>query len=293
MSDTREPGEFVQSTSAVGGALAGTAATLVAGPFVGSATGELVARVLLHVGGEVQKRLLAPRQERRIAGAYASASTGIAVHLEDGDHLREGFYDSSDDGGNAGELLEGVLLTAADAWEQRKVPYIGRLFAEISFDSSVNLADANYLLRLADRLTYRQLLLLAFWHRIANLDLVDEVALIMDNDTPATLSKATDALRAEMEDLKSLGLIGVERKDGTLGRSPDPTWAALADIGTLAQASLTDIKPTTLGETLHRLMALDGIPTDETDEIIPELRGPNPATKERPSRPSQRRQSAS
>ena len=288
MSEPQEPGEFVQSASAVGGALAGTTATLFAGPFVGSAAGELTARVLLHVGTEVQKRLLAPRQEKRIAEAYASASKGVEAHLVNGDRLRDDFYDPSEDGGTAGEFLEGVLLTAADAWEQRKVPYIGRLFAEVSFESSVNVADANYLLRLADQLTYRQLLLLAFWHRIASLELHEQVALIMDDDTPARLDKATDALQAEMEDLNTLRLVGVERKDGTMG-SPDPTWNGIADVGTLKRASLIDIHLTSLGEMLHRLMALEDIPTDETDEIIPELRGPNPAIKERPPRPSQRR----
>jgi hypothetical protein len=184
-----------------------------------------------------------------------------------------------------------VLLTAADAWEQRKVPYIGRLFAEVSFEPTVNIPDANYLLRLADQLTYRQLVLLGFWHRVDSLDLPEQVALIMDDDTPARLDKATDALQAEMEDLNTLGLVGVERKDGTMG-SPDPTWDGIADAGTLKRAALTAIHLTPLGETLHRLMALDDIPTDETDGIIPELRGPNPAIKERPSRPSQRRQSA-
>lgn len=291
MSDHTEPGELVQSASAVGGALAGTAATLVAGPFVGSAAGELTARVLLHVGAEIEKRLLAPRQERRIAEAYASASAGIEGHLIHGDTLRGGFYDPSEDGGIAGELLEGVLLTAADAWEQRKVPYIGRLFAETSFDPSVNIADANYLLRLANRLTYRQLLLLAFWHRVGNLGVAEMVSFIVDDATPARLDKATDALQAEMEDLASLGLVGVERKDGTMG-APDPTWDGIADAGTLKRASLTEIHLTPLGATLHRLMVLDDIPTEETDEIVPELRGPSPAGRERRARPSQQRRSA-
>lgn len=50
--------EVVETVSAVGGALAGTALTLVAGPFVGSASGEAVARVLAHVGFEIQQRFL-------------------------------------------------------------------------------------------------------------------------------------------------------------------------------------------------------------------------------------------
>jgi hypothetical protein len=55
------------------------------------------------------------------------------------------------------------MLAAADAWEQRKVPYLGRLFSGTSFDSNVSVGESNYLLRLATRLTYRQLVLLRFW----------------------------------------------------------------------------------------------------------------------------------
>jgi hypothetical protein len=241
----------------------------------------------LHVGAEIEKRLLAPRQEKRIAEAYDYLSKGVEAHLESGDALRDDFYGSTEDGGMAGELLEGVLLTAADAWEQRKVPYIGRLFAEMSFEPSVNVADANYLLRLADQLTYRQLQLQAFLHRVDSLDTAEMVGFIMDDATPHRLNKATDALQAEMEDLCSLGLVGVKRKDGTMG-APYPTWDGIADAGTLKRASLTDIHLTPLGETLHRLMGLGDIPTEETDEIV-ELHGPSPAAKERLSRPSQRR----
>ena len=62
----RNVSDIVEAVSAVGGALAGTAMTLIAGPFVGSASGETLARVLARVGYEIEQRFLAPRQERRI-----------------------------------------------------------------------------------------------------------------------------------------------------------------------------------------------------------------------------------
>lgn len=115
----------METASAVGGALAGTALTLMAGPFVGSASGEAVARVLRRVGFEIERRFLAPRQERRIGEAYKAAAEGVARELEAGHVVRtDGFFDQPDPDHEspAGEILEGVLRTAADEWEQRKVP---------------------------------------------------------------------------------------------------------------------------------------------------------------------------
>lgn len=109
----------------MGGALAGTAMTLIAGPFVGSASGETLARVLARVGYEIEQRFLAPRQERRIGRAYEAAASAARGELAAGPQIRsDGFFDQPgpDDLSPAEEILEGVLRTAADEWEQRKVP---------------------------------------------------------------------------------------------------------------------------------------------------------------------------
>ena len=135
-----EVSEVVETVSAVGGALAGTAITLVAGPFVGSASGEAVARVLLRVGQELEQRFMAPRQGRRLGQALEAATKAAQKELEAGKEIRaDGFFDqpSADAPSPADEILEGVLRTAADEWEQRKVPYIGRIFASVSFNPSI------------------------------------------------------------------------------------------------------------------------------------------------------------
>ena len=74
--------------------------------------------------------------------------------LEDGETPRDdGFFDPGIEGHDAPaeELLEGALLFAANAYEQRKVPLIGRLYASLVF-TSIPVAHANWLLRLAERL---------------------------------------------------------------------------------------------------------------------------------------------
>jgi hypothetical protein len=100
-----------------------------------------IARVLRHVGAEIERRILAPRQEGRIGQAAEAAATEIRKQLELKREVRaDGFFDqpSPDRASPAEELFEGVLRTAADEWEQRKVPYVGRIFAGLSFDESVS-----------------------------------------------------------------------------------------------------------------------------------------------------------
>jgi hypothetical protein len=275
-SEEREPSELVETASAVGGALAGTALTLVAGPFVGSAGGEAVARVMLHVGAEIERRLLGPRQEKRIASAYEAAAVEVGQQLEAGNSIRsDGFFDVSDadDVSRAEELLEGTLRTAAEAWEGRKVPYIGRIFGRLSFDSSVSPAEAAFLLRLADRVTYEQLVLLAFWAAAEDpsgrrRDEVSQLAI----ERAQSGGRATASVTAEMDDLASMSLIGVATND----EDALPPSAIFASTGGFRTTDLDTIRLTTLGHTMRRLMGLDEIPASELDEVLRAIRGRTP-----------------
>jgi hypothetical protein len=273
-----EASEAVETASAIGGALAGTALTLLAGPFVGSASGEAVARVLLRVGFEIERRFLAPRQERRIGEAYKAAADGIARELEAGREVRtDGFFDQPDPEHEspAEEMLEGVLRTAADEWERRKVPYIGRIFATLSFDPSVSPSDANYLLKLADRLTYQQVVLLAFWEaaqddeRPYRQEVVSASARVGEGR-----SRPTDTILAEMNDLAGMGLLGVMNSDGRLVRVGE-TVGGLGGFQTYGGGvNLTAVQLTDMGGTLYRLMGLDEVPDRDLQQIALALQGP-------------------
>jgi hypothetical protein len=272
-----EASEIVETVSAVGGALAGTAVTLVAGPFVGSASGEAVARVLLRVGHEVEQRFLAPRQERRIGEAFQAATEAAQKALEAGEEIRsDGFFDEarSDEPSPAEELLEGVLRTAADEWEHRKVPYIGRMFATVSFDSSISPSDANYLLKLADRLTYQQVVLLAFWEAAQNEERpyrqeVMSASIRKDEGR----SRPTATILAEMNDLATAGLLGVTNSDGQLVRVGE-TIGGLGGFQTYGGGvHLTAVQLTSMGGALYRLMGLDQVPDDDLERIAQALHG--------------------
>ena len=120
----------------------------------------------------------------------------------------------------ADELLEGVLRTAADEWEGRKVPFYGRLFAGVSFDDTVAPAEASYLLRLGGGLTYRQIELLAFWERVENPAQRYGQSIIVSLTIPAGEPGNTprESVVSEMAELGAANLLGVATDDG-VGRA--------------------------------------------------------------------------
>lgn len=158
--------ELIQGGSDMAGAAVGAAIGLVGGPVgvvAGAAGGAAVAHGFRRVAAEIRQRLLGPQEEVRIGAAAAYAGERIASYLQAGRPPREdGFFEGqTGDRPSADTLLEGVLLIARDAYEQKKVPLLGRLYANVAFNDSVSAAEANYLLTLAGALTYRQLVLLS------------------------------------------------------------------------------------------------------------------------------------
>lgn len=258
--EPEESQELVQSISAAGGALAGTALTLVAGPFVGSASGELVGRALLRVGAEVQRRFFAPRQERRIGRAFQVAAERTQHRLEGGEAPRSDDFWLRDDTGrsDAEELLEGVLLNAANAFEERKVELLARLYASLEFRSDVSPGHANYLLNLTDRLTYRQLVLLGVFSSpdTGRLSLIDA-------GREEGVRRTTDEILAEMNEMSSVGVLGVEQDGGFVA----PVQATMGG-GTFRGISLMRIEPTPLGTTLAELLELDDALSDDDRATI-------------------------
>jgi hypothetical protein len=109
--------------------------------------------------------MLSKREEFRVATTGKFAIHFIQERLEAGDIPRnDGFFSKEETGtSRAGEIFEGVLLRAKADHEERKAHFYGRLFANVAFDSTCSVAEANYLLRLMERLTFRQLVFLSIF----------------------------------------------------------------------------------------------------------------------------------
>jgi hypothetical protein len=148
-----------------GGAIGGALGFLAGGP-IGAAAfgagGAAAAVALNRVGAEVSERLLGPRERVRIAGVLALAAAEIQHRLESGDTIRQDqFFERKTDGRSDGdEVAESVLLKSQREPEERKLPYMAKLLASVSFDSSVSAEMSHQLVKAAEQLTYRQLCLL-------------------------------------------------------------------------------------------------------------------------------------
>jgi hypothetical protein len=137
-------------------------------PFANAALKQLVARVGVErvfsdVEHEFVVQQLAPRELGRVAVAYNTAVVKVMERLRSGERLRDdGFFpgDGDANGSPAHAALDGVLLKARDSYDQRKAERLGELYAWLAFHPEISPSHGNFLIELASRLTYTQLLLL-------------------------------------------------------------------------------------------------------------------------------------
>lgn len=142
------------------------------GAFAGAAAGPAVASVMK----DVIHRVLSRREEKRVGGVFLAASAAYEELLADGETLRsDGFFDSgAGNRSSAEEVFEGVLLAAKVEHQERKIPHLGYLMANIAFDASLDAGLANWAITTAEDLTWTQFVLLSAIGRKKQFPLPDE-----------------------------------------------------------------------------------------------------------------------
>jgi hypothetical protein len=259
--------------SQLAGALVAGGVGLVGGPagaLGGAAAGWVAGEALAKLGVEVMSRVTGRGQERA-AATVLMIEQDRREHEDRGESPRQdGFFDDRGDlRPEEHELLEAVLLSAANTFEERKLPYLAHLFDGVKFDASLKTADALFLSRIADQLTYRQLQGLAV---IASYE-QHEMGLVEAKTAHETGSRRPDpAFMREFDDLATRGLVGVESTSLVI-RTPNE----LVGQGVLSNYAYAQTRLTGSGRLLHRLMRLDEIPTSERMSWLNELAGIAPA----------------
>lgn len=155
--------------SKIGGAAVGGAVGALAGPagaVAGAAIGAAVGEVCIVVMDDIANRFLSPREEQRVAGVAALAIDAIRDRLQwekirDDDFFERGGESPSP----AEELFEGVLLSAKQEHEERKLPYLANFYSNLPFRQDVSRSEANHVLALAENLTYEQFKILALMNQ--------------------------------------------------------------------------------------------------------------------------------
>jgi hypothetical protein len=239
------------------GAGAGAGIGHVLGGPVGAAAGGMygaMARIMLQdVALDFTHRMLGEREKARVGAAVYYFAEKYQEKLDAGERPRQdGFFDDPpDDRAAAKELFEATLLAAQREHQEKKLRFFGNLMANIAFHPEIDRAQANYLIQLAEELSYRQLCLLS---------------LFMNRDHLG--------IRLRQGDYRGGGISTTEQVV-LLQEIYDLYLRSMVhDSGGSAMLGLTDVNPDTVsvltsGFTLYTLMELD---TVEDQDLLPLIR---------------------
>lgn len=119
------------------------------GTFVGTgldpgsaAVAAMAGTTIASAGADIARRMLSPRQEVRVGAVFVQAAGALEAGRVSGKQVRDdGFFGGEESDGYA--FAEGVMLAAKDAFEERKVRYMGNLLANVALDSTIDAATAN------------------------------------------------------------------------------------------------------------------------------------------------------
>jgi hypothetical protein len=254
--------QIIEAGCQLAGVTSGTVLGLYAGGPDGAIAGAAAGSALTTALREFAQRWLGPSEKRRIGAALLSADVMYRDRIAAGHHLRDDgwFYERPGGRSAVDEIVEGTLSIAQREHEERKVKYYGYLLANLGFEPNVDEYLANWLLQLADELTWSQLVLLAMIER------KDEFTL------PAIMVYTTDVMPWSQwglhEQLADLGygqrnMIGKPRKMPE-NKTDGPQFTPVPRINRL----LPEMQLVNTGPLIYSLMGLNNIPAEDIELLI-------------------------
>lgn len=266
--DSHRLRDLIESSSDLIGAVAGGAIGLVGGPagsIGGAAAGVAITKTVRRVGVEVYDRLLVARQQERVGTVLAVALDDAQARAADGEKIRDdGFFDSGEGHrSDAEELLEGVLLQASNAYQERKLRHLGAILPSLAVRPDIPPADGHWLARLADRLTWRQFVVLAIFaeppeERLSLRDIDQHVSGVMG---------PTGGLRQEVDELGTFGLLGVTNSNGETG----PVGSTYDSASGIWGVPMVRWRLSVQGRLLVDVARLTDISTTERESVLNDL----------------------
>jgi hypothetical protein len=224
---------------------------------------------LLRRAGEAVVNMVSRRGADRAGATLLVIRADAVEHAEQGETPRSDGFSESRDGyrPDSDELLEGVLMYAAASYEERKIVLLGHLYDGIAFDATVTTEEGHYLLKVADRLTYRQLVALAALQDPENSNRLATASYQRDEGS----TSPTDALALELDDLADQGVLGVRVEGAEEIARPGELYGS---SGRASAKDFQNLQSTSTGLNLHRLMRLDTIPPEDRARFLDELATP-------------------
>ncbi len=150
--------------------------------------------IIVKVFKDMGHRILSERENKKIIESCAYSIEKINDNIQENKKLRDDdfFNNNGENRSNVEEIFEGVLFSAQKEHEEKKLKYYGYLFANIAFDETVSKSFANQLISISNRLTYRQLQIIAMYTysskksnffkdgKLPKLDNIDKISIVQD-----------------------------------------------------------------------------------------------------------------
>ncbi|MET1087649.1 MAG: hypothetical protein ABWY04_11105 [Arthrobacter sp.] len=248
------------SVSLIGSLSAAIVGAAFGGP-EGAIIGAIAGPAVEETGRHVLANLLTFRERHRVDTALSAARERVGSLNAEGYRLRaDSFWEAR--GGfppPAQEVLEAVLLAAKRDPEERKAPYLGRMFANIAFDSGISPSAAQWAVTTAETLSWSQFQLLAVVGRAEQLDL----GLITVGKSGANWDSY--ALHADLRDL------GIANRHLIFGGTEE-TWNKIS----VPSSALQTFTLGSGGNLLHALLGLEEIPIDDLHGVVTRLQAAEP-----------------
>ena len=224
----------------------------VLGGFVGGAFSTAVKKL----ASEMDKRFMGPREQARVGVVCALGAAEIVERINAGDKLREdGFFEEGEAGrSDAEEVWESLLSKCQREASERKLPYMGHLFAALAFDGTIDLDLAHQIISEAERLSYRQLCIVRVFAVRESFNLKSEPYVSRGQETVGLRKKLYSVL-LECFDLCNRGFLG----------SPNTAL-------TVPQIVPSELRVQGIGVVIHNLMRLDLIPEKDLSAVAERLR---------------------
>lgn len=158
--------ELISFGAEISGSTAGGVIGFVTAGLPGAIAGSVAGSFLtkgLEIVGDFALRDLSRREKMKAGAGLAFAYDKIINHLQDGHSPRnDGFFDRNYSGRSASdEILEGVLIKCKNEYQEKKLQYIGNIYANVAFMPDVTPEGAYSLVQMVQNLTYRQLCIIA------------------------------------------------------------------------------------------------------------------------------------
>ncbi len=139
---------------------------------VAAASGPIITNFLETVATEFKGRQLTLYEKEKIGAVLYYVMTKINEKQAQKQVPRSDDFFSSpiNERSAAEEIAEGVLIAAQREHQEKKLKYLGYLYANIAYNQTISRNNANTLLKIADSLTYQQICLLkVFSEKYSNL----------------------------------------------------------------------------------------------------------------------------